>query len=150
MFDFVQGILRKKAIKFAKANLKKIDSTQLSVCRGYYNHKCHWNSYTEFRIDPKAYDVIACITISVDEDFAMAHFINYDKENDCYFDTTLGTSVITDFVIYEIGVCDLSVEKCEDMNQRLGEVKGWIIDRCFTNKYVRKFFKKWHNRFNII
>lgn len=144
------GILRKRAIKFIKENFEYIESKDMAICHGYFNSRCHWNSYTEFRTHPENTKVIATVCINANEGDIMVHFINYDTDRNCYYDLTLGTCNIIYEYQYVIGECDFSLGEIENMGERLSEFKHWIIDRSFKNKFVRKFYRWLKDKYNII
>lgn len=147
--NYLIKILHKRAIKFVRENFEYIDDKQIGICHGYQNSRCHWNSYTESRINPDI-KVVATMCISPDYEDIMVHFINYDTEKDLYYDLTLGTCNILYKYQYVIGECDFSDNGIENMGLRLGELKHWIIDRSFKNKYIRKFYYWLEDKYNII
>lgn len=152
--NFIQeklvSILKKRAVKFVKENLKEISNEKMCISTGYQNHMCHWNSYNEFLINPDKYDVVATICTTNNEKGAFVHFINKNKDNGNYVDFTLGTSGMVYYTQYEVGVCDLGYENIEDMGDRLLELKYWLIDRCFKNKYIISYYKKLEDKYTII
>lgn len=150
MINFLSSILHKRAINFVRENFDYIKNDKMAICKGYANHKCHWNSYTEYRFNPDSIKVIATMCISADYNNIMCHFINYESTKDYYYDVTLGTSNIIYKYQYIIGECEFSDKEIENMGERLEEFKYWIIDRSFKNKYVRKFYKWLEDRYNII
>lgn len=150
MIKIFTRILHKRAIKFTKENLKRIEFGDMAMCHGYRNRRCYWNSYTEYRLNPDTTKVIATVCITHNDSDAMIHFINYNTEEKHYFDITLGASNILYYCQYIIGECELSSEYVENMGVKLGELKYWLIDRSFKNKYVRKFYKWLEDRYCII
>lgn len=150
MKKFLINILRKRAIKFIKENFDYIESENMAICHGYCNNKCHWNSYTEFRLNPENTKVIATVCITPNDRDIMAHFINYNTDGNYYYDVTFGTSNIIYDYQYIIGECDFDSDEVENMGIRLGEFKYWLIDRSFKNKFVRKFYKWLEDKYCII
>lgn len=150
MKKFLINILRKRAVKFIKENFDYIESENMAICHGYCNNKCHWNSYTEFRLNPENTKVIATVCIKPNDRDIMAHFINYNTDGNYYYDVTFGTSNIIYDYQYIIGECDFDSDEVENMGIRLGEFKYWLIDRSFKNKFVRKFYKWLEDKYCII
>lgn len=150
MKELLIGILRKRAIKFIKENFDYIENKNIAICHGYDNNRCHWNSYTEYRMNRENVKVIATVCITPNDKNIFVHFINYDTQSNYYYDLTLGTCNIIYQYQYIIGECDFSSDEIENMGLRLGEFKYWIIDRSFKNKFVRKFYKWLEDKYNII
>ncbi|MGL5191352.1 MAG: hypothetical protein ACRC7S_17055 [Cetobacterium sp.] len=131
-----------------KLTFKYIENENIATSIGYQNHKCHWNSYNNFMVSENP--VYATVCISPNDKTAFIHFINKDKDNGHYYDITLGSLNIIYYYQYLIGECDLSRTEIENMDDKLIELKYWLIDKSFKNKYIRKFYKWLEDKYNII
>lgn len=148
MKKFLVNILTKRAVKFIKENFDYIENDNLAVSIGYQNYKCHWNSYNDYMISNNP--VVATICISPNDKSIFVHFINYNKDKNYYYDVTLGSSNIIYYYQYLLGECDLDKKEVENMDKKLVELKYWLIDRSFKNKFIRKFYKWLEDKYNII
>lgn len=141
----LSNILIKRLATFCSQHLKEIE---VSHTYGYYNSKCHWNSYNEYIMNKDEVEVVAVICTSKRSSNSFIHFINYHKRSNSYYDITLGTAGTYYDNYYKVGFCDFSDD--ENMGARLDEFKYWAIDRCFKNKIVRKLYKKLQSKYEII
>lgn len=150
MKKFLINILKRRAIKYIRENFEYIENRDMGICHGYHNFRCHWNSYTAYRLNPENTKVIATVCITPDYKDIFVHFINYNTKSNYYYDLTLGTCNIIYQYQYVIGECIFSNGEIENMGVRLGEFKHWLIDRSFKNRFVRKFYKWLEDKYCII
>lgn len=138
---WLRDILGKRAYKFAKEKLKPVEINSFST--GYFNYKCHWNTFNDMKVNNSEVYAVIIYNGSIS-----AHFINYDVKGNYFYDITLG-SAIHKYEVYMVGEAVLE-NNFENMDEKLGELKNWMIDRAFSSKILRKLFKIINNTYCIV
>lgn len=149
----LEKILVNRVRKFAIKNFERIDGDDiLTPTKGYRNNRCHWNSYHKMIEQPFRYKMYAVLCI--DSGSTVVHFINKDIITGKYLDETLGVMGSIYYSYYIIGECEFTTAKygiySTNMDDKLCELKEWIIKKMFKYKFVADRYIGLQNRHGFI
>ena len=153
--DMLLIVFYKKVRKFVLNNLDIIPVDKIENAHGFYNRKCHLNAYNEF-ITKNGHlsdniKIIVCVFMDKNQKDEMGiHFINYEVNNDRYYDCTFGCDAIISNDLYYIDTVTVDKEYYINMNQLLMQYKYWLIDKSIKNKLIRKIYYYLEDNYTII
>lgn len=107
------------------------------------NYKCHVNAVDKYKKDNK-YQVKCCL--QVNNNWCCVHFVNYDIENEVYYDDTIGgDSHHYDYYVFN----DNWVMSCIERDKTPSDLLEWAKKDIF-NKYATWLDKKLLNAEDVI